>query len=711
MWTFLQPGFLWAGAAALAPLLLHLLRRRSRRTVRLSTLRFLKAAERRSRRRLRLEHLLLWLLRTLLTLVLTLAFAGPVLRAARWGRPLGRAPRDVAVVLDGSYSMSYDAGGGPVWERARAAARRIVQGLGAGDRACVYLAAEEPLALLERPTSDLAAAARAIEAARWQHTASRLDRALAAAEAALRESGNREREIYLLTDGQALPWQGLATAAEPGAAPRGGRAAACFILLAGAAAPENTAPCEAELVPAAPAAGRPGRLLARVRRSGPATETAVTLSVDGRDIARQSARLAADGRTTLEFALPPLAAGPHTASLRTPPDALAADDALHLVLRVRECLPVLCVGTESDAFFLTAALDPGGTGGSGVAARRIDPPDADREELRRYAAVFLVNALPLPAAVVARLEEYARGGGVLALFPGGRAAAGDYEAWSVLPVRPLEIAAPPAAERVRTLRLAAPRDPLFQGLALPPGAAPSLTVRRHLRTARLAADATALVTAGEDLPLLSARPAGRGRVFLFAVSADREWSALPLTALFLPLVQQLAQYGAALNRPPLWVEPASRLDVSAFEPETGGEAGLIAPGGRALNVRPVRREGVVRLEAEALEEPGVYRWRRADGEAGPALAVNAARAESDLTTLSEAELRRGLGRREVWIARDAAELSRLVELSRRGRPLAEPLLWCALALAAAEFVWANRLARRRAPARGAAPAAGKGGGP
>ena len=80
MWTFLNPMFLYALGAGLIPLVLHLLKRRQAVIVHFSTLRFLKLAQKKSSRRMRMENFLLWLLRTILLLLLALAFAMPVIR-------------------------------------------------------------------------------------------------------------------------------------------------------------------------------------------------------------------------------------------------------------------------------------------------------------------------------------------------------------------------------------------------------------------------------------------------------------------------------------------------------------------------------------------------------------------------------------------------------------------------------------------------------
>ena len=102
---FLSPLFLIAAVVgASVPLFLHLMQNRRKVTMTFPTLRFLKLAEKRSSSKVRLENLLLWLLRTLIMGLIGVAFAMPMLRKSAfvWS---GEAPRDIALVIDASSSM------------------------------------------------------------------------------------------------------------------------------------------------------------------------------------------------------------------------------------------------------------------------------------------------------------------------------------------------------------------------------------------------------------------------------------------------------------------------------------------------------------------------------------------------------------------------------------------------------------------------------
>ena len=328
---FLTPAFLVAaGVGASIPLVLHLMRSRRPVPLKFPTLRFLLLAQQQTSRQLRMENFLLWLLRTLILALIGLAFAMPTLRTRRMAW-LGEAPRDVALVVDSSFSMDYRVGRQTVWERAQETAAAIVEKLGENDRLCVYLAGERPEALVAEPSPSGRDALATLKARTAGRTSSTLAPALAAACEALKKSGEgREREVYVLTDSQALPWRefsgGSTGAVEVAAAPKSTAAPAdplpltsdlrpptsapdtptsdlrpptsappasspwnpalvdarttIFTCLLGVPAPQNVTPAGITLQPQFLLRDTPGRVAARLASSGSVGETTVTLFVD-----------------------------------------------------------------------------------------------------------------------------------------------------------------------------------------------------------------------------------------------------------------------------------------------------------------------------------------------------------------------------------------------------------------------------------------------
>ncbi len=102
---FLNPIFLYAVAFAGVPLLIHLIRRRKLKVVQWAAMEFLRQSQKKQRRRMRIEELILLTLRTLIVILACLAFARPVTHTLG-AALLSQNQRVYAVlVVDNSYSM------------------------------------------------------------------------------------------------------------------------------------------------------------------------------------------------------------------------------------------------------------------------------------------------------------------------------------------------------------------------------------------------------------------------------------------------------------------------------------------------------------------------------------------------------------------------------------------------------------------------------
>jgi len=728
--VFQFPIFLWAAAAAVLPLILHMMQRRRIVRVPFSTVRFLLMAQKRASKRIRLENLLLWIMRTLLMLLIALAFAVPMLRTKSFGNILGRAERDVALVIDGSYSMNYSVGKETVWERSLRCAENIVNGLDDGDRVCIYLAHDDVTPVIEQLTRDRDFALAQIRSLQAGTSSSDLCPAVIAAnDALLQEERRREREIHIITDGQSLPWAGFARRdaeaqdnpqpADPDAAEGEGVEAAAvsgtrsldlwqpeeidkntafFVTLAGPPEPENTAPLEIELEPPLIMSDMPSKLRVLLGFSGPPRDTSVSVFIDNEEVQRRAVIQDPQGTESLLFTLPPLPAGVHPARVETPPDGLADDNTFHFLMRVKERLPCLCVGNRDDTFFLLKALGVQTEAGSVIAVTDVAPAGLEKEDLTIYSSVFLCNALPLPGQLILKLEDYVRNGGLLAIFPGDRGTLQDYEPWSCLPGLPSDIDELPLNARKRILRWVKPQHPLFRALQINPGTTPVVTIQRELLWGELHKTAEPLIFAGSDNPFLLSRPFGKGHVLLFSVSADRTWGNLPLSPFFLPLVHQTVHFGAGIAGAEAYLNTTPRLDLSRHLPQMNPTASLLDPVGDPVTVRSTVVEARTILQAENVTAPGIYRLA-SDGPdaAQAALAINLNRNESNLARLKKEDVPGMIGTRAVNVAESLEDLQRLIDEYRIGRTLGEQVLWLAFLLGVVELVYANRKSKAATP--------------
>lgn len=194
--SLLAPFYLLLGAAAIVPLLIHLLRRRIGTRVDFPAARYLARAEQEHSRSLRLRNLLLMLLRVAIVLFVATAAARPVMRLAG----SGHGPTALAVVLDNSLSTSVVVDGHPLLEQFRGAAREILAAANATDRLWLVTADGRVRG------GGKATLREELDRVEALGGAGNLPLALAHAGAAVRAAGIDSRQIILLTDGQRSAW-------------------------------------------------------------------------------------------------------------------------------------------------------------------------------------------------------------------------------------------------------------------------------------------------------------------------------------------------------------------------------------------------------------------------------------------------------------------------------------------------------------------------
>ena len=194
--SFLAPWFLALGAAAVVPLLIHLLRRRIGLQVDFPAARYLARAERDHSRTMRMRNLLLMMLRVAAVLLLAMAAARPAARFAG----AGHSPTALAIVLDNSMSTSVVEDGTPLLARFKEMARDVLSSAMPEDR--VWLVTADGVVR----GGGASAIADELDRVRPLAGAGSTHDAVARALAAVDGSGLDARHVAVLTDGQRTEW-------------------------------------------------------------------------------------------------------------------------------------------------------------------------------------------------------------------------------------------------------------------------------------------------------------------------------------------------------------------------------------------------------------------------------------------------------------------------------------------------------------------------
>ncbi|MBM4036524.1 MAG: VWA domain-containing protein, partial [Planctomycetes bacterium] len=200
MWT--NPYMLAALAAVSLPWIIEWLFRRRRRVVELPTIRFLlRTAE---QKKVRLQDLIILVVRSLAIFLLVLAIARPILRPD----PVlagGRKQLDVVMLFDATYSNAQKAGSDSAFALARKIGSEVTAALPKGTR--VTLASlSDRVAVVMEASDDLPAVRERIEQLEVSDKTGLIADALAWAEEFIASRQLAPAEIYILSDMQDATW-------------------------------------------------------------------------------------------------------------------------------------------------------------------------------------------------------------------------------------------------------------------------------------------------------------------------------------------------------------------------------------------------------------------------------------------------------------------------------------------------------------------------
>ena len=732
--SFLSPLLLGGAALVAAPIILHLVMRRTPVPHAFPALRFLKDRAIANRRRLQLSHLLLLLLRMAALVLLAAALARPVLRGAGW-LPNAEGPVAAAVVFDTAPRMMLRAGNKTRLEQAAELARVLLGKLPAGSQVAVFDTAGGPAAF--SPT--LAAAEVRIDRLEAATPAVSVSAAIAAAKRLLETAELERRELYVFSDCSRGAWENAplaaavgpplsaaGDAADPPADAEQAGADTMLVIDVGAAAARNLAIESLELSADRIAAGTPVVVTATVSRTG--TEATRPLAVeisddDGRLVRRGMKPVTGQdgGPVTVSFEVGGLKPGTRQGRVVLDgSDDLAADDVRSFTVEVGAPGRVIVAAARpasQTARLIVEALAPAALRRAGTARFACEPVDYEALDATNWetaAGIVLLDPPPLADRQWEALAAWLAPGRGLVVWL-GPAAGGDR--FNTAGSRRLL-----GGELVRVWRTAdagnflAPTaldHPILAAFRRVGDAVPwqDFPIFKHWEFALLdppavdgeAGGGPAAVVAAyrNGLPAILEHRVGQGSVVVVTTPVVREagdpaaWNTLatgfePWPFLILANETLLHAIASPDDRNVV-AGNAATLHLGRRDLPT---AVVQTPGGDTFPAAIDRTRGTVTITATL--EPGNYLVRAGGEVEGVAdgFSANLDPAATDFRRLAADDLARVLGPGHR-LARTEDELVRDVNLERVGSELYGWLIVLAAVVMAADWVVANRFYRPR----------------
>jgi len=606
--TFLNPTFLYALAAGAIPILIHRLTQRKALRKKFSAVRLLLQSQRLMARPQRLKNLILLALRVLTVISLVFMMARPVLT-----RPglltLGDQGAKV-FILDNSLSMGYREEVGTRYDLARNIAKETLDGLKA--KVIVMPTAPiqgKPLSEGDVRWMDPDEALKEVASISLSFGRGDPATAMKLAHSKLKETKG-PGEILILSDMAKGDWERF------NLDPLGTVSAEVthtFLRIGGTSRDSNLAVKGVRLVAGEGVIGVPGRLEVIVSNfSDKPGSTIVEIYLSGTKRDQKSLELKAGEEGRMYFDLLFDRPGWVDGEVRLSADRLLTDNVFYFPIKVREKVRVLIVDGDprtslraSESYFLANALNPGGSEGSPFLIQVVTEGILTTLDLKPFDVLFLLNVARPPRSAI---SSFLDSGKSVLIFLGDSVVPEEYNGLPLLPWRLREVkgAGPQRGEKVS--QIGEGLDTLRQ-LSLV--GAESLRQASFYRYFRIEGSRKNFLTLGNKDPLLMGAEIGKGKIFLFASSADMDWNDLPLKAAYLPLIQGLVKEAVGLPMDPI---PEGIKFGSPFEEKSP----------------PVQ---VIGLRGG----PGVYKFSLPLGEIRRS--VNVPMEESDLSKVTDQEIK------------------------------------------------------------------------
>ncbi len=739
--TFIH-GYLLGGLLLVGvPVLLHLIMRQKPRHLQFPAFRFLRQRHLINRRKLRLQHLLLLLLRMGVIAALCLALARPRVAAERVAA-LFSDERPVAAVLifDTSPSMEYSAAGNTRLEEAKQRARELLDDMDSSSQIALLDSGDEGGVGGGAEWMSPALAQTRIEGLRIRPANAALNRQIDPAVRLLEKVGQSEdpppRFLYLFSDRTRASWE---PNAGPRTVPEGIRA---LFVDVGAEKPKDLAIDKVEVVPPVVAPGDRLQIHVTVRATGTEFDTELLCQLDndedsGRPPDKQVIQLTAgQGRVIIfEREAPPRPQDGPTEMMyqvmvrHQTADALPYNNTGFATFLGRQRRKVLTIvadkSTEGGPVPWKAwqtALKVGELFECDIRPAA-EVEKLDDKTLRNYAVVCLFQVAP-SAGTWQKLARYVRGGGGLVLVPGGEEMRQSIRQYNdegtkagLLPGTLQKIETnPPDRPLIRWSNFHVPHPiPAFFHKVIrtadpdfgKPQSWPGVNAFWDVKPEQTDTIVVASYADAEHHPALLDRTVGRGHVILFTTPLDtreldrnRPWhNYWGLDSSFgLVLEDQVCRYLAGdSTRPELnyYSGQTPRLPLpSAPAPYT-----LDGPGLAVAETNIKINEGDTSLSLPQAVVPGNYAVYDARKRMIAGCSLNVRPQESELERVPGEEIESVLGKETLLqVGRTITMKDALTGMRPPPLELLPWLMMVVLAVLTVESMLANRFYRRAAPA-------------
>ncbi|MDI6803665.1 MAG: BatA domain-containing protein [Bacteroidota bacterium] len=641
--TFLNPLVLFGLIGAAIPLIIHLLNLRKLRTIEFSTLTFLKELQQTKIRRLKLKQILLLIIRTLMVILIVLAFSRPALRGTILGGIGAHSLSTVLIILDDSFSMMPQDEEGELFKQSKESALKILDLMKEGDEIYIIKLSNPESGELV-PSNDIAMVKTAIRESQISQIRNPIEPALRLASKILSKSKNANKEIYIISDFQKTLFEHPDKLLNQTAS-LFDEDTKFFLIEVGKKEIQNVGIDSIIVLTKIFEKNKPVNLTAVIKNYGSIELKNVVASLyfDGVRVAQSSLDLGGMGTATANFSAVPKRTGFLKGYVELETDALEFDNRRFFTINVPEKISITFISNPDESRFVKLALTATATEYSNLLfeINEFLPSRFPVVDLKKTDVLVISNFTNISQSDVQRIKLFVEQRKGLILFAPENAQLQNFNGL----LSALNI---PLVESIGTANFTFKEldfdHPIFDGMFTKDKKekerrldSPEIYTFAKRPTGR---EGHSIISMSNGNPFLTEHKFGNGTVILYSISPKLSWSNFPLKGIFAPIIYRSVHYTAANEKLGESVIVGKEISIKLSGNKTASvKWKLIAPDASEEIISTLQKTGGGSdvLHLGKLIKSGIYELTPgASTEA--LLAVNVDKAESDLRKIPKEEM-------------------------------------------------------------------------
>ncbi|MEA3297764.1 MAG: VWA domain-containing protein [candidate division Zixibacteria bacterium] len=649
------------------------------RIVEFSSLKHLRAMQKRQVRRLKIRQLLLLLLRMLIILAVVLAFARPTVTEGGIG---SHASVSAVILFDNSASMNRYVSDGNLFEIARSRTRELLTTFGEADQVALLAldrTTEEDVSLFSTPAAAMEMLERLTVGSGMADMESALDKAIDI----LDDAASLNKEIHLVTDRQrcSLPSRPLLSNSEM---------RICYMDL----------PVEEDNNCGIIATDFGGELLmpghdfditATIKNysSDDRPDLIASLFFDGNRVGQTDVQVPAAKEAVVRFTHAFSRTGFHAGRVELSDDRFIGDNRYYFSFHIPDKFNLLIIRGDNAARLVSLALVPSLSINQYWSVKEVAPDKLSGVNFLDYDVIVVNGAPSLADTYIDRLTSFVKRGKSLFITYGGDTDIDHFNSrWSQITgvVYDEPVNKDFSRAGFYTVGSVDTDHPIFSVFGFETNELPQIKFY-SLPRLHVQAEENVLMRFTGDRPALVENAFGRGKVLTFTGPMAPHYTDLTSHAFFVPFVSRVAEYLAS---------DLSSIDLNLFAGDNISRSvsihgtitaplQLTTPDSSIYGVPPEEGKGRLVFRPKPVDLAGIYRVSYLGREVDR-FAVNLKPAEGNLTAVDIDQLATALGAKEFNVLEQDRELADIISELRFGKELWQLFLWAAVILLVIEIL-------------------------